>query len=805
MSLVKCTHCHLEFDEKVMIKEPENPELNFCCNGCQGVYHLLKDDGLDSFYDKMGKNTITPPIAVGTDSSNFDMESFKSRYIKTTNEGFSRVDLIIEGIHCAACIWLNEKVLGQTDGIVEASINFTNNKAKIVWDENTIKLSEIIDKIRSIGYNAYPYDRSESEKQATKNNRDYFLRMSVAIFASMNLMMIGVAKYTGFFTGMEEDMLRLIHMAEFIFATPVVFYSGWIFYRGAYYGLKNKILNMDFLVSSGATLIYIYSLYVLFGGEGHSYFDSAGMIITFVLVGKYLEVIGKKGAVDTMDKIKSTIPLEATIIVEGGKRVVAIDKIEVGDIIEVKSGEKASVDGKIISGESSFDESSISGESLPVSKKSGDKVYSGTINLNQVIRYKAIKNYANSTLNSIVELLEDSLNSKPKIEDITNELSKHFSVVILSLAIATFAGWYFYEGSFENSLIIAISVIIIACPCALALATPIASLIGVSWLAREGLLFKEAKFIETFAKANTIVLDKTGTITHGKLSVVKGNCEVLSNEQLNILYSLVDSSTHPISKAIKKYLEENFENLVHIELENIEQVDAKGLKAFYNGDNIFGGNSELLEEVQINIGQEYHSTIYHFAIGSKLLVTFELEDTIKEDAKETIEYLHSQNIEVIMCSGDNEQIVSKVASQVGIVNYQAKMSPIDKANYISKLKDEGKIVIMAGDGVNDALALSRASIAISMGNGADISIAVSDVVILNDSLKGLEKSVYISKRTFDFIKQNLAISLVYNVLTVPIAMAGYVIPLVAALSMSLSSLLVVGNSVRINNKKYKGD
>ncbi len=805
MSVVKCTHCHLEFDEKVMIKELENPELNFCCNGCQGVYHLLKDDGLDSFYDKMGKNSIAPPVALGADSSNFDMESFKSRYIKTTNEGFSRVDLIIEGIHCAACIWLNEKVLGQTDGIVEASINFTNNKAKIVWDEDTIKLSEIIDKIRSIGYNAYPYDRSESEKQATKNNRDYFLRMSVAIFASMNLMMIGVAKYTGFFTGMEEDMLRLIHMAEFIFATPVVFYSGWIFYRGAYYGLKNKILNMDFLVSSGATLIYIYSLYVLFGGEGHSYFDSAGMIITFVLVGKYLEVIGKKGAVDTMDKIKSTIPLEATIIVDGGKKIVAIDKIEVGDIIEVKSGEKASVDGQIISGESSFDESSISGESLPVSKKSGDKVYSGTINLNQVIRYKAIKNYANSTLNSIVELLEDSLNSKPKIEDITNELSKHFSVVILSLAIATFAGWYFYEGSFENSLIIAISVIIIACPCALALATPIASLIGVSWLAREGLLFKEAKFIETFAKANTIVLDKTGTITHGKLSVVKGNYEVLNNEQLNILYSLVDSSTHPISKAIKKYLEETVENIAHIELENIEQVDAKGLKASYNGDNIFGGNSELLEEVQINIGKEYHSTIYHFAIGSKLLVTFELEDTIKEDAKETIEYLHSQDIEVIMCSGDNEQIVSKVASEVGIVNYQAKMSPIDKANYISKLKDEGKIVIMAGDGVNDALALSRASIAISMGNGADISIAVSDVVILNDSLKGLEKSVYISKRTFDFIKQNLAISLVYNVLTVPIAMAGYVIPLVAALSMSLSSLLVVGNSVRINNKKYKGD
>ncbi len=804
MSIVKCTHCHLEFDENVMIKESDNPELNFCCNGCQGVYHLLKDDGLDSFYEKMGKNTIAPPVAVGTDSSNFDMESFKSRYIKTTNEGFSRVDLIIEGIHCAACIWLNEKVLAQTDGIVEASINFTNNKAKIVWDEDTIKLSEIIDKIRSIGYNAYPYDRSESEKKATKNKRDYFLRMSVAIFATMNLMMIGVAKYTGFFTGMEEDMLQLIHMAEFIFTTPVVFYSGWIFFRGAYYGLKNKILNMDFLVSSGATLIYIYSLYVLLGGDGHSYFDSAAMIITFVLVGKYLEVLGKKGAVDTMDKIKSTIPLEATLIVDGGKKVVPLDKIEVGNIIEVKNGEKASVDGELISGETSFDESSISGESLPVSKKLGDTIYSGTINLNQVIRYKAVKNYANSTLNNIVELLEDSLNSKPKIEDVTNELSKYFSVIILSLALATFAGWYFYDGSFEKSLIIAISVIIIACPCALALATPIASLIGVSWLAKEGLLFKEAKFIETFAKANTIILDKTGTVTTGKLSVLKADCEHLSSEQLNILYSLADSSTHPVSKAVKKYLEENFEYITNVELENIEQVQAKGLQAIYKDKKIFGGNSELLEEKQIKVTKKYSSTIYHFAINNVLVATFELEDTIKEDAKETIEFLKSQNIEVIMCSGDHEAIVSKVAQEVGIENYKAKMTPIDKANYITKLKDEGKIIVMVGDGINDALALSRASIAIAMGNGADISIAVSDVVILNDSLKGLEKSVYISKRTFTFIKQNLSISLVYNILTVPIAMAGYVIPLVAALSMSLSSLLVVGNSMRINNKKYKG-
>jgi Cu+-exporting ATPase len=804
MSVVECTHCHLEFDESVMIIEEDNsssdnelvmsPKRYFCCNGCQGVYHLLKDDGLDSFYDKLGSNKLSKPIAVGDDSSNFDMDSFTTRYITKTNEGFSRVDLIIEGIHCAACIWLNEKVLDQTAGIVEANINFTNNKAKIIWDEDIIKLSEIIDKIRSIGYNAYPYNRTESEIKATENKKDYFLRMSIAIFASMNIMMIDVAKYTGYFTGMDDEMLRIIHMAECIFATPVLFYSGWIFFKGAYFGLKNKIINMDFLVSSGASLTYIYSLYVLFGGSGDSYFDSVAMIITFVLVGKYLEVLGKKSAVDAMDKIKSQIPLEATIIIDDGKKVVSLDEIEVGNIIEVKTGEKASVDGEVIFGLSSFDESSISGESLPVDKKIGDKIFSGTINTQSVIRYKAIKNYANSTLNNIVELLEDSLNSKPAIEDTANEMSKHFSIMILSLSLMTFIGWYFYVGEFENSLIVAISVIVIACPCALALATPIASLIGVSWLSKEGLLFKEAKFIETFAKIDAVVFDKTGTITTGKLTV-KERPLSLTKEELNILYSLSDSSTHPVSIAVKNYLKKYHNNLKTLELEQIEQLPAFGVQAVYNDTIIYGGRLEN------NI--EYKTTIYHFTINNKILATFELEDKVREDARKTVEYFKKRNIKTILCSGDNEFTVANIAKLTEVDFYNAKMSPVNKADYIKSLKDSGQKVVMVGDGINDSLALSRADISIAMGNGADIAIAVSDIVILNDKLSGIRKSHYISQRTYKFIKQNLTISLIYNIVTIPIAMGGYVIPLVAALSMSLSSLLVVGNSLRIEKKNRK--
>ncbi len=796
MPIVKCTHCQLEFDESVMITEESDPSLYFCCNGCQGVYHLLKDDGLDSFYDKMGNSKIAPPLAVDNDSSSFDMESFRQRYIKTTSDGFSSVDLVMEGIHCAACIWLNEKVLADKEGIVEASINFTNNKAKIVWDEDTIALSTIIDTIRSIGYNAYPYDRSQEDIKATKNKRDYFIRMAIAIFASMNIMMIDVAKYAGFFSGMKEETLHLVHIAEFIFATPVLFYSGWIFFRGAYYGLKNRILNMDFLVSSGATLTYTYSLYILFGGKGHSYFDSVAMIITFVLVGKYLEVIGKKNAVDTMDKIRSQVPLEATIVEDGVKRVVPLDSIEVGNIIEVKTGEKATVDGLLIGSSGTFDESSLSGESLPVEKKAGDTIYSGTINTGKVIRYSATKNYANSTLNNIVTLLEDALSSKPEIEDTTNELSKYFSITILLLAILTFVGWYWYGGDFEQALIVSISVIVIACPCALALATPIASLIGISWAAEKGLLFKEAKFIETFSKADTVVLDKTGTITEGKLTVKDVRGEILT-EHLPILYALSDSSTHPVSLAVKNYLENRFKDIEIVELENIEQIQGKGLKANYNGKVVLGGNGKLLKEYNIDINLDSDYTVYNFALDGKIIASFELEDAIKEGAKELIAYLNSIEVEVVMATGDHENVARRVAKEVGIKNFKSSFSPIEKADYIDTLKEQGKKVVMIGDGINDALALSKADIAIAMGSGADVSLAVSDVVILNNSLQAIEDSFMISRRTFKFIKQNLALSLIYNVITIPIAMAGYVIPLMAALSMSLSSLLVVGNSMRI--------
>ena len=809
MIKIECNHCHLSFDEKIMIKEND---LNFCCGGCQSVYHILKSENLDSFYEKLGNKTIKAPLQVSNDDlSKFDSENFLNSYTTITKDGFVQIDLILEGIHCAACVWLNEKVLYDTKGVIEANINFTTNKARVVFNSDILKLSDIIKKIRSIGYNAYAYDSSIADKEASKAKQDYFVRIMVAVVCTMNIMMLSVAKYTGFFTGMSIEVKNMIHLAEFILATPVLFFSGFVFYKGAYFGLKNRIVNMDLLVSSGATMTYVYSLFVLFGAKGESYFDSVAMIITFVLVGKYLEVIGKKSAIDTLDKIKSTLPLEAIVVKDGKKETKALNLVQVGDLIELKIGEKVPVDGKIISGNASFDESSLTGESIPVYKKTGDNIFSGTVILDSTILFEVVKDFKNSTFSSIVTLLEDSLNSKPKIQTLANKISRRFSLIILSIAFITFLVWYYFgldlgfyfEGvnQFERSFITAISVVVIACPCALALATPMASLVGISELAKKSLLFKEAKFIETIANATTVVFDKTGTLTKGELEVSFVEFFNKDERSINLLYSLLDSSNHPVSLAVKRYIKENFEvsNLI---LEDVKNIEAKGLSARYENIEILGGNEALLKEfdVKINIHLNSKFTQYLFCIDKKIVANFELKDELKDDAKELIEYLKEQNIESIMLTGDNNFVASSIAKELEISNYKANLTPKDKADFIKDLKNSGKTVVMVGDGVNDSVALASSDVAIAMGNSADVSMMVSDVVMLNSKLKSLKDAFIISKKTYKHIKQNLAFSLIYNTITIPIAAAGFIIPLFAALSMSLSSLVVVLNSLRIKIK-----
>ena len=438
MHKITCDHCHLAFDKEVLISEKiAGSEKFFCCKGCQGVYHLLHAEGLDAFYEKMADTKLNPAVETSQDLTKYDHEGFAKKYIKEV-DGLHEISLIIEGIHCSACVWLNEKVLYRTEGIIEASINYTNHKAKIVWNPDVLKLSDILLKIQSIGYNAYPYDASLQEKKANATRTDYYMRLLVGVFGSMNIMWLAIAQYGGYFTGMRDDIKFIIQVAEFILATPVLFYTGWIYFKGAYYGFKNKFVNMDSLVATGALLAYVYSIYAMITGGGETYFDSVVMIITFVFVGKYLEVLSKKKAVDTLDTITSSLPTQVTLIKGDEKVIAGVEEVEVGDIIEVRAGDKIVIDGIMISGNGSFDEASLTGESHPIYKQKGDLLTSGSLSLDSVVRFKASKVYDDSTLSTIVSLLQNSLTKKPRIEKLANEISGYFSSGVLLIALATF-------------------------------------------------------------------------------------------------------------------------------------------------------------------------------------------------------------------------------------------------------------------------------------------------------------------------------------------------------------------------------
>jgi Cu+-exporting ATPase len=554
---------------------------------------------------------------------------------------------------------------------------------------------------------------------------------------------------------------------------------------------------MDLLIASGSTIAFTYSIYVMLNGRGEAYFDSVTMIITFVFIGKYFEILMKKRAVDTLDIISSYLPNEVLVVKDNEKKFVNIENVEIGDIIEVKPGEKIVIDGVNISGEASFSEASLTGESIPILKSIGDKIISGAVSLDSVVRYRVTTLVKDSTISKITTILEDAYSKKPRIEKVADLISRKFSSVILTIALLTFLGWLYYTG-FERALVVAISVIIIACPCALGLATPVATLVGLGVGAKKGVLFKETKFLEEMAKCSILVLDKTGTITKGEPEVI--NEESFGEYDPNILYSLVKSSLHPVSIGVCKYLEKKYENLKEIDFDSIKNVEARGVEAIYKNRRVLGGNSKLQNSFGFTCKEEAGTT-YIFSIEDKICSIFTLKDVPRSDAKIAIEKIKDMGIEVIMLTGDNEIAAKEIANEVGISKFYHSLLPLEKAEIVDKLKENGKKIVMAGDGINDTVALAKSDIAISLGSGADIAVNVSDIVLMDDSFVSLLESFRISKRTYRGIKENIIFSILYNAVTIPLAVCGFVIPLIAAISMALSSIIVVLNSLRIKTMK----
>lgn len=780
---MKCSHCRLDFDEKQMLEKDGH---FFCCTGCEAVFELVQSKGLGDFYERLGKNSLEP-VNFKQNLGVFDS------FVRPTNEGFSEIHLVIDGIFCAACVWLNEKILIEEQGVIEASVNPLTHKARVVFDERQVSLKRILTLIQSIGYKPSAYDPLKQEQKALSTKREFYSKLVVAVACVMNVMWIAVAKYAGFFSLMDAQTKDILNFAEFVLASPVLFYTGSAFYKNAYFSLKHGQISMDFLVIFGASLAYAYSLWAMFSRGGEVYFDSVAMIICFVFVGKYLEVLVKKHATDTMDGLNDF--LKGEILVFNGKEFAPKDAyaVQVGDIIQLKTGDKILIDGVCVRGEASIDSSSLSGESEPVLVQAGTNINSACVVLDGSVEYRALKPYAESKLSQIISLLE--LSQKPKIQSLVAQIAVYFSRTVLAVALLCFCFWYFVrESGAEFALINAISVLIIACPCALALATPISNLIALFQALKLKVLFKSSDKIEDLSKCDYAVFDKTGVLTDFKLKIAR--YELNQKANLNELFAFINLSNHPVSASIREFLQEKVRDKKHLEFSAVKEIRAKGISARLKHNEFIGGNMNFLQECGIKMSQKFSDTHFVFAKNGEILAHFEFESVLRAGANELVSYLKKIKMPIKMLTGDNEKAAQKVASKLGITDFTAFCLPESKMQVVAALNQKHK-VLMVGDGVNDALALQNAAVAVSLKQGADLATQNSDIILLKNDLSALKQAIELSKKTFIIIKQNLAFSLCYNALTIPLAFVGLINPLIAAASMSLSSVVVILNALRI--------
>ncbi|EMG93440.1 heavy metal translocating P-type ATPase [Helicobacter pylori GAM118Bi] len=785
---MKCSHCQLEFKESDLFKETINhKELHFCCTGCARVYALLLDLNLESFYDKLNDSTLAP-VTPQDPMNILELE----QALEENNKGELILNLLLEKTHCNACLWLNQKVLERLKGVKKVSVNFTTHHLQIVFDKS-LNPKEIIQKIESLGYGAKIYNAKNYTLKAQKEQRSYLLTLSVGFFATMNLMFIAIAKYASYGSasyggasygsGMDKLMQRNLDLVSLFLSLLVLVVVGRFFIKGAFYGLKNGVLGMDLSVSFGALSAFVYSIYAMLVSQ-ETYFEASSTILTLVFGSKFLELKARLFANEKCLALESH-EIHSVIVVENGKQIEKHPKdVAIGSVVWVPSGAKIALDGVLLNN-ASVDASLISGEFKPLELGVNDPILGGYVNVGVPFSYQVGATFQNSRLSSLLETLKKSFLEKPLIESSANQIADIFSKAVLFLAFVSFLLWQFgLGGNFEKALMVCISVLVISCPCAFALATPIALVIGV--FKNPLIVFKEALFLETLAKVKKIFIDKTGTLTQK---------EVLLKEKIiyeefdgRLLKSLLKVREHLAHNAILKTLDGD-----EVDLEKIEFF-AHGLKASYQNETLLVGSLKFLNAMGVDLKvKESANIMVGFAKNKTLCALFILEERLKANAKEVIQALQNQGLELEILSGDNESSVKECAKKLGISKYHAHLTPEDKAQIISSYKG---VCAMIGDGNNDALALKQASVSLGFEKSA-LSKSACDILLLEEDLSLLEKAFHNAQKVYQVVLQNIVLSLIYNAILIPVAMLGYINPLIASLSMSASSLLVVLNSLRL--------
>ncbi|GAA7648878.1 heavy metal translocating P-type ATPase [Helicobacter pylori] len=785
---MKCSHCQLEFKESDLFKETINhKELHFCCAGCARVYALLLDLNLESFYDKLNDSTLAP-VTPQDSMSALELE----QALEENNKGELILNLLLEKTHCNACLWLNQKVLERLSGVKKVSVNFTTHHLQVVFDKS-LNPKEIIQKIESLGYGAKIYNAQNYTLKAQKEQRSYLLTLSVGFFATMNLMFIAIAKYASYGSasyggasygsGMDKLMQRNLDLVSLFLGLLVLVVVGRFFIKGAFYGLKNGVLGMDLSVSFGALSAFVYSLYAMLVSQ-ETYFEASSTILTLVFGSKFLELKARLFANEKCLALESH-EIHSVIVVENGKQIEKHPKdVAIGSVVWVPSGAKIALDGVLLNN-ASVDASLISGEFKPLELGVNDPILGGYVNVGVPFSYQVSADFQNSRLSSLLETLKKSFLEKPLIESSANQIADIFSKAVLFLAFVSFLLWQFgLGGNFEKALMVCISVLVISCPCAFALATPIALVIGV--FKNPLIVFKEALFLETLAKVKKIFIDKTGTLTQKEVLLKEKIIHEEFDERL--LKSLLKTREHLAHSAILKTL-----NGDEVDLEKIEFF-AHGLKASYQNETLLVGSLKFLNAMGVDLKvKESANIMVGFAKNKTLCALFILEERLKANAKEVIQALQNQGLELEILSGDNESSVKECAKKLGISKYHANLTPEDKAQIISSYQG---VCAMVGDGNNDALALKQASVSLGFEKSA-LSKSACDILLLEEDLSLLEKAFDNAQKVYQVVLQNIVLSLIYNAVLIPVAMLGYINPLIASLSMSASSLLVVLNSLRL--------
>ncbi|MES9958853.1 MAG: heavy metal translocating P-type ATPase [Sedimenticola sp.] len=812
-----CFHCSLPIQPSERVSaEIEGESRDFCCIGCKSVCEAIYAAGLEGFYQRTPEGTpLAPPPELPKELALYDLDEVQEEFVDIAGE-VRDIHLLVEGIHCAACVWLIENTLKATPGIVEARVNLSGRRLHVKWDNDRIKLSAIIQRMGQIGYGAVPYDPEAAEGSLQRQNRDLLYRMAFAGFTMMNLLWISIALYSGADKG---EFRTMFHWVGFALATPTLLYSGYPFFKGAWSGIRNMHLGMDLPIAIGASITYLYSLYVTIGGSevGEVYWDTVVNFLFVILVGRHLEAISKRQAVASTQRLLDLQPRVATVLRGDEEKIVPIRSVKVDEIVLVKPGERIPVDGVVVEGGSAIDEAMLTGESEPVAKGLGDSVSAGTINGHGMLHVQVEGLLKNTALGRIIRLVEEAQASKAPIQCMADRIVPWFVAVTIGLATGTFLWWLGTD--FEMALMAATAVLIITCPCAFGLATPMSIAVASGLGARYGILVKNGEVLETLSDINHVVFDKTGTLTEGRMSVsaIHMNDHTWTREEgsqpgavkalLSDLAVLERYSEHPVASAILECAEQAGIPSGGAKAEGFENRPGYGVSAIVNGRRIAAGNAAWMDALDVERNEAFTRLqealdadgigSLHCAVDGQEVALIAVEDRIREDAQALISSLKAEGMQLTLLSGDRQRTAEAIAERLGGMEVIAEVMPEDKDRVIGELQAGNHKVAMVGDGVNDAPALVRADVGIALGSGTDVSIASADIVLMSSELEKVHLAAALSRRTLRTIRQNIGISITYNIIMVPLAMAAFVTPLVAAVSMPISSLLVIGNAARI--------